>query len=235
MNKSKIIVIEGTDGSGKATQTKLLNDALIKKGYTVYTTSFPNYESQSSSLVKMYLSGEISKNANDVSPKAASIFYASDRYITYKKEMKNVYEKGESIILLDRYVSSNILHQGSKIIKEGISKDENTKNLSEIVSWLDNLEHNDLGIPRADIVIYLHVPVEYTIKLRKGRNNKFTGEEKQDIHESDVNHLKNAEMAGNIVSDMLGWKKIECISNEQMRTIEDISEEILNFVEENLK
>ena len=211
MNKSKIIVIEGTDGSGKATQTKLLNEALINKGYKVYTTSFPNYESQSSSLVKMYLSGGISENANDVSPKAASVFYASDRYITYKKEMEEVYNNGESIILLDRYVSSNILHQGSKVVDQILSKEKNKENLSEFVSWLDNFEHNDLGIPRADLVIYLHVPVEYTIKLREGRSNKFTGAEKQDIHESDVNHLKNAEMSGNIASEILGWKKLNVL------------------------
>ena len=91
-----------------------------------------------------------------------------------------------------------------------------------------------MGIPRADIVIYLHVPVEFTIKLREGRSNKFTGAEKQDIHESDVNHLRNAEMSGNIASEILGWKKIECIKDDKMRTIEDISEEILKIVEEDL-
>lgn len=229
MKDSKIIVIEGTDGSGKQTQTKLLMERLKKEGYEVYTTSFPNYDSDSSALVKMYLAGDITHDANGVSAKAASIFYAADRYITYKKEIEDEYRAGK-VMVFDRYVGSNIIHQGSKIISELSQEEEKREKLQQFISWLDNLEHNDFGIPRADVTIYLRVPVDYTIKLREGRNNKITGGEKQDIHEADVNHLKNASMAGNMAADMLGWNVIECVKDDSMRTIEDIAEEVYSIV-----
>ena len=225
MKDSKIIVIEGTDGSGKQTQTKLLMERLKKEGYKVYTTSFPNYDSQSSALVKMYLGGNITSDANGVSAKAASIFYAADRYITYKQHIEKEYNEGKTMVF-DRYVGSNIIHQGSKVISELSNEDEKKEKLKEFIAWLDNLEHNDFGIPRADVTIYLRVPVEYTIKLREGRNNKFTGGEKQDIHESDTNHLKNASMSGMMAADMLGWNVVECVKDDAMRTIEDIAEEV---------
>lgn len=230
MNRSKIVVIEGTDGSGKATQTKLLMERLKAEGYKVYTTSFPNYESQSSALVKMYLGGEISPDASGVDAKAASIFYAADRYITYKKEMEKVYTENDSVMVFDRYVGSNIIHQGSKVIAD--ITDENVKKdkLQKFISWLDNLEHVDFGIPKADVTIYLRVPVEYTIKLREGRNNKFTGGEKQDIHEADTNHLRNAGMSGMMAADMLGWDVVECVREDSMRTIEDIADEVYTIV-----
>ena len=116
--KGKIIVIEGTDGSGKQTQAEKLREKLIKEGYDVYASSFPNYASDSSAAVRMYLKGEIKEKAEDISAKAASIFYAVDRYITYKKEMETVYTSGEQVIVLDRYVASNVIHQGAKLIKK---------------------------------------------------------------------------------------------------------------------
>ena len=234
MKNSKIVVIEGTDGSGKATQTQILMDKLKNEGYIVYTTSFPKYESRSSELVKMYLSGEISENANDVSAKAASIFYAADRYITYKKEIEKIYAEGKGIMVFDRYVGSNIIHQGSKIIANIENDDEKEEKLKEFITWLDNLEHNDFDIPRADLTIYLYVPIEYTIKLREGRNNKFTGDEKQDIHEADTSHLKNAGISGMMAAKMLGWEVINCVKDDNMRSIEDISEEVFEKVKNNL-
>ena len=229
MKDSKIIVIEGTDGSGKQTQTKLLMERLKKEGYEVYTTSFPNYDSDSSALVKMYLAGHIAPDANGVSAKAASIFYAADRYITYKQQIEKEYCEGKTMVF-DRYVGSNIIHQGSKVISELSEEKDKKEKLEQFITWLDNLEHNDFGIPRADVTIYLRVPVEYTIKLREGRNNKFTGGEKQDIHEADTNHLKNASMSGMMAADMLGWNVVECVKDDSMRTIEDIAEEVYNIV-----
>ena len=234
MSNSKIIVIEGTDGSGKATQTKMLMDKLKEQGMRVYTTSFPNYESRSSELVKMYLAGEIAENANDVSAKAASIFYAADRYITYKKEIEKVYTEGNDVMVFDRYVGSNIIHQGSKVIAEVEDEEDKKRKLKDFIIWLDNLEHDDFDVPRADITIYLYVPVEYTVKLREGRNNKFTGKEKQDIHEADINHLKNAGIAGMMAAKMLGWRVIECVKDGKMRSIEDISEEVFETVKNNI-
>ena len=172
MDKSKIIVIEGTDGSGKATQTKLLMERLEKEGCKVFTTSFPNYESDSSALVKMYLDGRITENANGVSAKAASVFYAADRYITYKKEMEPLYKSGEYVMLFDRYSGSNIIHQGAKIISTLANKKMAEMELQNFIMWLYNFEHRDLCIPQPDAVIYLNVPIEYTEKLREGRKNK---------------------------------------------------------------
>lgn len=114
----KIIVIEGTDGSGKQTQTAILRKRLEEEGYKVYSTSFPNYASDSSAAVKMYLNGQICDEAKGVSAKAASVFYAVDRYITYKKEIENVYNEGQHVILFDRWVSSNIIHQGAKLLSD---------------------------------------------------------------------------------------------------------------------
>ena len=149
----KIIVIEGTDGSGKQTQTAKLKERLEENGYEVYQTSFPNYESDSSAAVKMYLNGEIKENANDVSAKAASIFYAVDRYISYKKEIEEVYKEGKKVILFDRWVASNIIHQGSKLISKIQDDDKKKEELKTFIKWLDNLEHGDFEVPKADITI----------------------------------------------------------------------------------
>lgn len=228
----KIIVIEGTDGSGKQTQAKLLKESLETMGYDVYSISFPNYESSSSALVKMYLNGEIKDAANEVSAEAASIFYAADRYITYKKEMEKVYKEGKKVILLDRYVGSNIIHQGSKKIKEmeNLSKEEKEESLQQFMTWLSKLEYDTLKIPKPDITFFLNVPIDYTIKLREKRVNKITGGDKQDIHEADTNYLKTAYAAGIMASKLLGWKVIPCVENDQMRSIEDIHNDILKNI-----
>lgn len=228
----KIIVIEGTDGSGKQTQTALLKQSLENMGYDVYTISFPNYESPSSALVKMYLNGDISNTANQVSAEAASIFYAADRYITYKKEMEEVYKEGKKVILLDRYVGSNIIHQGAKKIKEmeNLSKEEQEESLQQFMTWLSNLEYDTLKIPKPDITFFLNVPIDYTIKLREKRVNKITGGDKQDIHEADTNYLKTAYTAGMMASKLLDWKVIPCVENDQMRSIEDIHNDILKNI-----
>ena len=222
----KIIVIEGTDGSGKQTQAAELRNRLLKEGYSVYSTSFPNYGSDSSAAVRMYLNGEISSTANDISAKAASIFYATDRYITYKKEIEPIYAKKDSVIVFDRWVASNIIHQGTKLIAGIQDESEKKAKLSEFIKWLDSLEQEDFGLPRADKVIYLNVPLDYTIALREKRANKITGGEKQDIHESDNDHLRNASEAGMLAAKLLGWSVIECVRDGEMRSIEDIAEEI---------
>lgn len=230
MNKSKIIVIEGTDGSGKETQTKRLMEHLKNEGHKVFTTSFPKYESDSSALVKMYLNGKIAESANDVSAKAASVFYAADRYITYKKEMEGLYESGDYVMLFDRYSGSNIIHQGAKIVASLENKKMAEMELQNFIMWLYNFEHRDLCIPQPDVVIYLNVPVEYTEKLREGRKNKSNGAEKQDVHEADGSHLRNASKAGLMAADMLKWNVVECVKDDKMRTIEDIAEEVFEIV-----
>lgn len=229
----KIIVIEGTDGSGKQTQTAELKKRLENEGYKIYSKSFPNYDSNSSTLVKMYLNGEIKEKSSEVSAEAASIFFASDRYITYKKEIETVYFKKDTIILFDRYVSSNIVHQGAKKLGEVANEPEDVKQktLASFITWLDDFEHEKLKIPRPDLVIFLNVPTEFTIKMREQRVNKITGKEKQDIHESDIDHLKMANKSGLIAAKLLDWKVIECVKNDTLRSVDDIAEEIFNLVQ----
>lgn len=222
----KIIVIEGTDGSGKQTQAKLLKERLEKQGYTVYSTSFPNYPSDSSAAVRMYLNGQIKQQAKDVSAKAASAFYAVDRYITYKKEIEPVYAAGESVIVFDRWVESNIIHQGAKLISEISDEAEKQQKLEQFIMWLHGLEYLDFEVPKPDVTIYLNVPVDYTITLRRNRANKITGGEKQDIHEADEKHLIDASLSGMLAAKTLNWQVIECVKDGNMRTIEDIAQEV---------
>ncbi len=222
----KIIVIEGTDGSGKQTQAKMLRERLEKEGYNVYSTSFPNYESDSSAAVRMYLNRQIKSEAKDVSAKAASTFYAVDRYITYKREIEPIHVEGESVIVFDRWVESNIIHQGAKLIADISDETEREEKLVQFITWLHGLEYLDFEVPKPDVTIYLNVPVDYTMKLRANRPNKITGGEKQDIHEADEKHLVDASTSGMLAAKTLNWEVIECVEDGEMRTIQDIAEEI---------
>ena len=228
----KLIVIEGTEGSGKQTQTAKLKERLEAENVNVYSRSFPNYESQSSALVKMYLAGEIKKTANEVKAEAASIFYAADRYITYKTEFEEIFEAKDSLLLFDRYINSNIIHQGVKKLMElgAVDEKEKEKVLEEFITWLDDLEHIKLGLPKEDLCVFLYVPVDYTIKMRETRANKITGGEKQDIHEADVAYLKAATETGLMAAKLLNWKIINCVENDKLRSIEDISDEIYETI-----
>ena len=153
--KSKLIVIEGLDGSGKATQTKLLADKLTSMGRTVRKLEFPDYDSPSSSLVKMYLNGDFGKNPEDVNAYAASAFYAVDRAASYLKNWKNDCNNG-SVILCDRYCTSNIIYQMSKV-----KNDER----DGFIEWQSDFEYNKLGLPVPDAVIYLDVDPDVSQRL----------------------------------------------------------------------
>ncbi len=223
----KIIAIEGTDGSGKQTQAKLLMQKLKENGYDVYSTSFPNYSNDSSAAVKMYLGGQIGESPNDVSAKAASIFFAVDRYITYKKEIEQLYREKEKVLVFDRYTASNIIHQGAKLMTQsGV----NYEKLKRFIFWLNSLEHEDLQIPKADITIYLNVPFNNAKQLRRNRLNKINNSCKQDIHESNDSYLENCEITGLAAAQLLDWDIIECIDDGIMRNADDISEEIWNII-----
>ena len=143
----KLFVIDGTDGSGKQTQFDLLKKHLDDEGIEYKTVSFPNYDSPSSSLVKMYLSGEFGENAQDVSPYIASTFYAVDRYATFKKEYQEYYDNG-GIILADRYTTGNMVHQAGKI--------KNETEREKFLNWLFNLEFDIYGLPVPTKVFFLH-------------------------------------------------------------------------------
>ena len=222
IKKGKLFVIDGTDGSGKQTQFIKLQERLSKEGIKYKTVSFPNYDSPSSSLVKMYLSGEFGKNAKDVSPYIASTFYAADRYATFKTGYEEYYNNG-GIILADRYTTANMVHQAGKIA----DKEEREK----FLDWLWNFEFELYGLPVPTEVFFLNMPVEKSLELIKDRENKFTNESKKDIHESDENHLIDSHNAACSVSKKYGWYEVKCTDSlNNIRTIEDIHEEIYNEI-----
>lgn len=221
----KLFVIDGTDGSGKQTQFQKLQESLTKDGIDYKVVSFPNYDSPSSSLVKMYLSGEFGENAKEISPYIASTFYAADRYATFQKGYKKYYEDG-GIILADRYTTANMVHQAGKI------KDEEER--EKFLNWLWDFEFNLYGLPVPSEVFFLNMPIENAVDLIKNRENKFTHQDKKDIHERDINHLKDAYEAACDVSKKYNWYEIKCVKNNEIRTIEDIHQEIYNEVKKHI-
>ena len=187
MSKGKLFVIDGTDGSGKQTQLNKLKERLEKENIKYKLASFPNYDSPSSSLVKMYLSGEFGENAKDVSPYIASTFFAADRYATFKTTLEEFYNNG-GIILADRYTTSNMIHQAGKI-----KDDEERK---KFLDWLWDFEFNLYGLPIPTKTFFLNMPTEYAIKLMEQRENKFTHTQKKDIHEKDGYYVLSMEAPG---------------------------------------
>ena len=213
----KLFVIDGTDGSGKQTQLKKLQERLNKEGIDYKTVSFPNYDSPSSSLVKMYLSGEFGENAKEISPYIASTFYAADRYATFKTGLEEYYNNG-GIILADRYTTANMVHQAGKI------KDE--KEREKFLEWLWDFEFNLYGLPIPREAFFLNMPPDYALKLIKNRNNKFTHEQAKDIHERDKSHITDSYNAACSLVDKYNWYEVKCVKDDKIRTIEDIHEEI---------
>ena len=222
----KLFVIDGTDGSGKQTQFEKLKENLTKRNIKYMTVSFPNYDSPSSSLVKMYLSGEFGEDAKQISPYIASTFYAVDRYATYKKDFEEYYKNG-GIILADRYTTANMVHQAGKI------KDK--KERHKFLDWLFDLEFGIYQIPKPDLVFFLNMPPEKSFELMKNRENKFTHESKKDIHERDKKHIIDSYNAACSLVDKYGWNEIKCVKNGNIRTVEEISKEILEKVLENIE
>ena len=221
----KLFVIDGTDGSGKQTQFNKLKERFDKEGIEYKVASFPNYEHQSSSLVKMYLSGEFGENAKDVSPYIASTFYAADRYATYKTTLEEFYKNG-GIVLVDRYTTSNMIHQAGKIQ----DKDEREK----FLDWLWDFEFNLYGIPVPTKTFFLNMPTEVAVKLMAERENKFTHTQAKDIHERDVNHLKDSSNAAVNLVEQYDWKEIKCVDGGRLKTIEEIHEEIWNEIKNHI-
>lgn len=222
MKKGKLIIIEsGSDGSGKATQTKLLFDRLKSDGYNVRNTTFPNYNSESSALVKMYLRGEFGENPDDVNAYAASTFYSVDRFASYKSDWEDFYLNG-GIVISDRYTTSNMVHQAVKF-KDKIEKDE-------YLNWLWNLEFELFKLPIPDKVILLDVSPEISRKLIENRPNKITNEQKKDIHESNQSYLLESYYNAKYVCNKYGWERINCNGFDDILDIETIHEKVYNSV-----
>lgn len=217
----KLIIIEGGDGSGKATQTEKLWKRLTQEGFEIMKVEFPNYDSPSSSLVKMYLGGEFGKDPNAVNPYAASTFYAVDRFASFKMGWEGFYREG-GIIISDRYTTSNMIHQAVKI------KDE--AEWRRYINWLKDFEYRLMGLPEPDLVIYLDMPPELSLKFIAKREAK-SSISSRDIHEKDREYLIQSYQAAQRVKEMENWVSILCLNEQQeLRSIDDIHEEIYKIV-----
>ena len=216
----KLYVIEGVDGSGKATQTEQLYQALLAQGKTVRKVSFPDYDSPSSSLIKMYLNGEFGTDPQSVNAFATSVFFAVDRFASFRKDWQEFYENG-GIIIADRYVTSNLVHQAGKI-SDAAEKER-------YIQWLSDLEYNIFGLPKPDCVIFLDMPPAYSLKLRQQRNELKQGLS-ADIHEADQTYLQNAYDNAIGIAKHQQWHTISCVADNEIRTVEDIHAEILRAI-----
>lgn len=215
-----VVVIEGTDGCGKQTQAERLTKRLNDSGYVTRKVSFPNYSSPSASPVKMYLGGEFGDSDMSLDAYQASVLFTVDRLCTYNKDLKDFYLDG-GIIVFDRYVQSNMLHQAGKL--------NNLEEINNYCDWLDALEFDTLKLPRPNKVIFLDVPVELSMKLAKERG-ELKAQTKKDIHEQNPDHLLHAYNCGKYMIDKYSWDSITCNEGDRMRTIEDISDEIFDIV-----
>ena len=214
----KLIVIEGTDGSGKSTQFRLLTERLEQEGRAFQQLEFPQYGEPSSALIKMYLGGEFGTKPSDVNAYAASAFYAVDRYASYKKVWGQWYEEG-GLVLSARYTTSNAVHQASK---------EPEEKQEAFLGWLYDFEYAKLGLPKPDLVIYLDVPTDFTEKMMRTREAATNTH--ADIHEQDLSYLSTCRRTGKAAAAYYGWTVIDCVRDGAMRSIGDIQEEIYRHV-----
>lgn len=211
-----LVVIEsGSDASGKATQTNRLEERLRREGQDPLTLRFPDYESPSSTLVKMYLEGAFGDTPDAVNPHASVTFFAVDRFASYQMQWKEDQERGR-MILADRYTTSNMVHQAVKILDE--------KKREDFVDWIADFEFDKLGLPRPDLVLFLDVPPEITRKLLKDRQTY--QEEKKDIHEQDDEYLKRSYENALWVARRYGWTIIPCVEEGRLLSIDAIHERV---------
>ena len=214
----KLIVIEGTDGSGKSTQFALMSQRLKEEGRDFRHIVFPRYDQPSSALIRMYLGGDFGTHPSDVNAYAASSFYAVDRYASYKQDWGKWYEDG-GLIVSDRYTTSNAVHQTSK---------EPPEKQGDFLKWLYEFEYDKLGLPCPDLIIYLDVPTSFTEKLMRHREQETNTH--ADIHEQDMQYLATCRQSGRTAAQYYGWNVIQCVTDDEMRSIEDIHEEIYALV-----
>lgn len=210
----RLIVFEGTDGSGKSTQFARLCRRLEDTGVPFHRIIFPQYQEPSSALVRMYLGGEFGSHPSDVNAYAASAFYAVDRYASYKKIWGEYYERG-GLVLADRYTSSNAVHQASKLPREA---------RVEFFRWLYDFELNRLGLPSPDMVLYMDMPTDQAVRnLRAREADTHTA---ADIHEVDTAYLAACRDTALQAAQVLGWHSVSCVSEGRLRSIEEIHNEI---------
>lgn len=220
-----LIAIDGVDASGKQTQSQLVYEKLSAAGINVRLVSFPAYHSDSSVLVKMYLNGDFGSKPEDVNAYAASTFFAADRFASFRRDWKQDYDNGY-VIIADRYVQSNMIHQASKL------KPEEKK---AFIDWLYDLEYRVYGLPQPDVTIFLDMPPEKAAELMAERANKIDQSSTKDIHERSVDYLKASYDNALQIAGGFGWKHVSCTYKNDIRTIEDINNEIMNIVTDTIK
>lgn len=223
MNKGKLIVLEGIDGSGKSSQFRMLCERFDELGIKYHHVTFPRYSKDSSSMLRHYLHGDFGTRPEDVNAYTASTFYAVDRFASFKEDWQDIYTQG-GFILCDRYVSSNAVHQGCKL-----SDDE----LPYFFDWLTDLEYNKMGLPKPDKVIYLDVDLE--LSLSRMRKREAETNTNADIHEKDNEYLKKCLHTAEKAAEHFGWTRIPCRDNGIERGIKDKNDEIFNIVMNALK
>ncbi|SFP10600.1 dTMP kinase [Oscillibacter sp. PC13] len=210
----KLIVFEGTDGSGKATQAKMLGEHLRQEGIPFQEIDFPRYGNPFAEPAKLYLDGALGRRPGDVSAYAASTLYAVDRYASYKQDWGAAYEAG-TLILANRYTTSNAVHQASKLPPA---------EREEFLKWLFDLEYHRLGLPEPDLVLYLDLPTELSERMLRRREH-VTGTH-ADIHEQDETYLRSCRMNARQIAKELDWTVINCAREAEIRSVEDIHEEV---------
>ena len=218
----KIIVIEGLDASGKDTQSRLLQERLKSEGYETYKLDLPYYNDPSSTLVKMYLGGELGDKPSDVNAYAASTFYAVDRYASFKKHWQKEYES-DKIIVANRYTTSNASHQMTKLPES---------EWDNYLDWLFSFEYKQMEIPEPDCVIFLDMPVDISQKLLMKRYDGDSA--KKDVHERDVDYLKACHKAAEYASKKLSWNVITCGENGEPFSFEYIASQVYDCVKKEI-
>lgn len=213
MGKGRLIILEGGDASGKATQTRQLEARLKEEGRLVRRVEFPDYDAPASVLVKMYLKGAFGKEAAAVNPYAASVFFAVDRYASYQMKWKAHYEAG-GIVLSDRYTTSNMVHQAVKVEEAA---------RADYIAWLADFEYEKMGLPRPDGVIFLDMDPAVSDRLLAARAK---AEERTDIHEADLAYLHRCHEAYQAIAARFGWHRISCSAGGVPRPAEEIAADV---------
>ena len=214
----RLIVFEGTDGSGKATQSRLLCEHLRRESIPYQNITFPRYGKSSAAMVREYLDGNLGKRPGDVNAYAASLMFSMDRYASYKQDWGAFYKAG-GLVIADRYTTSNAVHQGSKL--EGAAQ-------AEFFTWLYDLEYDKMGLPKPDLVLCLDMPTELAHLLREKRDTQGVGD--RDIHEHAERYLARCRETARLAAKYYGWTLISCVKDGQLRSIEDIHEEIYRHI-----
>lgn len=218
MQKGKLIVLEGIDGSGKSAQYRRLCARMEKDKIDYNHIVFPRYSKDSSALIRSYLAGDFGSRPADVNAYAASTFYAVDRYASYKEDWGKIYENG-GLILSDRYTTSNAVHQGSKLSDE---------ELSDFFAWLSDLEYVKMGLPKPDLVIYLDVDIPTSLARMQRRQEKTNT--KADIHEKDIEYLSRCLRTASKAADYYGWHRIDYLKNGVERDVDEKNAEIYDII-----